>query len=173
MDARTSRRQKRLSKQQEASIAHQVSGRTQANSGATRLGGGGDVRGNGLRIECKYTENQTYNLSYKDLEKVRKQAIKTLEWPVFLFGFRDARGSLETYCVIQWRTDVKEGKPFDIDTDSQRISLYKDFLRVALVSEGQRLRLTFRRNAVGWQYEVIRWADFLVFLKSQQENEHA
>lgn len=102
MDARTGRRQKRISKMQEKKAAADVGGQTQANSGATRLGGGGDVRVAGdTRIECKYTESCSFTLRLGELMKLRKEAISALEQPVFQFQFRSPMGgAYATYAVI-------------------------------------------------------------------------
>jgi hypothetical protein len=89
MDARTGRRQKRISKRQEEKTAAELGGRTQANSGATPMGGGGDVRVRGqYRVECKFTEGSSYVLKLSELDKLKKQANSVAEIPVFQFEFR-------------------------------------------------------------------------------------
>ncbi len=162
MDARTSRRQKRLSKRQEDRAAEDIGGRTQANSGATRLGGGGDVRGAELRIECKYTEAKSYSVKFSELEKLRKQAIKNLEQPVLQFAFKLPAGRFERYAVITWDSTIPVIEPFDMDTDAKSIQLPREYLRVALLAERERLRLTFRKSPIeGYQFEVLLWDDFV------------
>ena len=102
MDARRRRSIKKTSLRQERQTAADVGGRTQANSGAVRMGGGADVRAPGtLRIECKFTEKDRYVLKLVELEKLRKQAIKTLEFPVFQFAY-SFHNSLTKYAVTPW-----------------------------------------------------------------------
>lgn len=99
MDARQRRSIKKASLRQEKQTADDIGGRTQANSGATRLGGGADVRLPGqMRIECKFTEKDFYVLKLKELEKLRKQANQNLEVPVFQFAFK-FRSTMAKYAV--------------------------------------------------------------------------
>lgn len=164
MDARTGRRQKRLSNKQEKRTAQDINGRVQANSGATRMGGGGDVRGSGMRLECKYTEKDTFSLKHSELEKLRKQANKTLEEPVFQFGFKNPY-EMQMYAVIPWNRVVDGSggiadEIYDLDTAARSVSIGKGFAR-ARAAEGARIRVTFREGAFGRQYEVMTWSDFL------------
>lgn len=160
MDARTGRRQKRMSQMQEKRTAADLGGRTQAASGATRLGGGGDVRGSNKRIECKYTERGSYSLKYDELKKVREQAIKLLETPVLQFAFLRA-GKMDLYAVVQWDTAGDWRDPYVLDTDAKSISLPQDYLRTCLLSEGQRVQIVFREGSIARLYEVVRWDDYL------------
>lgn len=168
MDARQSRRGKRISKQQEDRAAAQLGGRTMAASGATRLGGGGDVRVMGkIRLECKVTEKDVYVLKLNELEKLKKQAIKTLEYPVFQFAFRGATGRLEQYAVIQW--DEPELAHTHWGTESKGFHLRSQGLRAAL-SLGT-VMLTFHTKgplSLKSQYfRIMAWDDFV---KRQNEN---
>ncbi len=134
MDNRTGRRQKRLSKQQEEKTAAELGGRTQANSGATRMGGGGDVRIQGkYRIECKFTEGPRYTLKLSDLEKLKKQANAVAEVPIFQFQFRSkGRSWGQAYAVQFGSNDIPAWLPFkSFETYAKQVVLSElDLARV-------------------------------------------
>jgi hypothetical protein len=161
MDSRTSRRQKRISKRQESRTAAEIGGRTQANSGATRLGGGADVRVPGnTRVECKYTEKTTFVLKKTELEKLQKQAMATLDEPIFQFAFADRLGRFDRYAVIKgFAVTEEEPHPYEMDTASKSVSLPQSYLHSCLASA--RIRVTFREESYAKQYEVMRWDNFL------------
>jgi hypothetical protein len=74
MDARTSKKQKRLSARQEQRMAEDLGGRTQPASGAMK-NAKGDVRAMGVvRGEAKYTAKDTFSLKLTDLEKIVGEA---------------------------------------------------------------------------------------------------
>lgn len=106
MDARTSRQQKRISQRQEQQVADALDGRTQPASGATRLGGGSDVRSEEHAVECKYTNKKQYSLKQADLLKIRKTALQRgLLRPVMAIDFPNAvnpHGLPDRYVVIPW-----------------------------------------------------------------------
>lgn len=132
-----------------------------AASGATRLGGGGDVRVMGkTRIECKFTEKPSYILKLDELLKLRKQAIKTLEYPVFQFAFRDPSGRMEQYAVVQWD---EEKVPFHVwTTDHKSYPMERATLPIYT---GQLVRLEFHiKEAMGLKshyFRVMTWDQFL------------
>lgn len=161
MDARTGRRQKRISRQQEQRVAKSLDGRTQAASGATRLGGGGDVRAPGMRVECKFTEKISYSLKLSDWEKVRNHAIKSLEQPIMQIGFC-RMGRFDLYAVIQWVQGFDSRVPCELDGIQNQFSLGQSYLQ-SVLAKGERLRLTFRidQYTVVRQLEVLHWQDFL------------
>jgi len=102
MDARARKTIKKASLRQEKQTALDIGGRTTANSGAARFSGGADVRAAGkLRVECKFTEKDFYVLKLKELEKLKKQAVKALEFPVFQFAFK-FRNTLTKYAVTRY-----------------------------------------------------------------------
>jgi hypothetical protein len=93
---------KKTSNKQERRVASELGGSTQANSGATRLGGGSDVRvARDTRCECKFTSKVSYTLKQADLKKIKVEALRGgLEDPVLHFAFRDRLGRmLERYAV--------------------------------------------------------------------------
>lgn len=101
MDARARKTIKKASLRQEKQTALDIGGRTTANSGASKFSGGADVRGGGLRVECKFTEKDFYVLKLEELEKLKKQAVKALEFPVFQFAFK-FRNALTKYAVTKY-----------------------------------------------------------------------
>ena len=172
MDARQSRRGKRISLQQEKQAATDLGGRTMAASGATRLGGGGDVRVLGkTRLECKFTEKSSYALKYEELKKIRRQAIKALESPVFQFAFRHTSGRLRAYAVIPW--DVEDPQKTNDDiwfTSAASIMLTEDQLEKALMRG--RIQLTFAHAGpepqAFRQFEILRWHDYVEVMSMKQ-----
>lgn len=162
MDARQSRRGKRISLQQEKSTAADLGGRTTTGSGAAKFSGGGDVRVMGkTRVECKYTEKDTYNLKFKELEKLRKQAIKHLEYPVFQFAFRETSGRFTRYAVIQW--DETEAPRTALETPTQTYPLGKLYLH-GLIAVGP-LQVVFHVKEGNYlkskYFRVLPWDDFV------------
>lgn len=138
-----------------------------AASGATRLGGGGDVRVLGkTRLECKFTEKDTYNLRFLELAKVRKQAIKALEKPVLQFSFRHTSGRLRSYAVIPW--DIEGNMPPQESTHSwftskTYIPLTESQLEKALLTG--RIQFTFvhagKEPIEQRIFEILRWSDYI------------
>lgn len=152
MDARRSRRQKKISLKQENSVAEAMGGRTQAASGGTRLGGGADVRAPGFRIECKYTEKDTYSLKRADLQKLKLQAARTLEQPVMQLAFVDNLGRRTEFAITKMYTS-------NIITaySKKSIPLNKETLETTLLKE--RIVVQFEGDKEMWA--ICHWADFL------------
>jgi len=160
MDARTGRRQKKISSRQEKFTAQDVGGRMMPASGAMP-NAGADVRKMGeLRIECKYTDKDFYSLELLILEKVKLQAIKGgLEAPVLQLGFRNHLGHQELYCIIPW--DPNQPRPaFRIVTTNKSTRLYKDQLNLALVN-GKKLVVAFEEKKPFQEFEILRWEEYL------------
>lgn len=136
-----------------------------AASGATRLGGGGDVRVMGnTRLECKFTEKGSYTLRFIELQKVRKQAFKTLENPVLQFAFRHPSGRLTSYAVIPW---VIGDKAAETDnswlTSNASITFTERQLEDALLKG--RIQFTFAppgKEPLAFRlFEIMRWHDYV------------
>lgn len=83
------KRQKKISNKQERKTAKQLGGKVMPASGATDFGKS-DVRVAGkYRVECKYTEKDTYTLKFNDLIKLHKEAtFGGLEHPIFQIEFK-------------------------------------------------------------------------------------
>ncbi len=167
MDARQSRRGKRISLQQEKRAASDLGGRTMAASGALPMGGGADVRLMGkIRLECKFTEKNFYSLKVIELRKLRKQAEKVLEMPVLQFAFRYPTGQLEQYAVIQWDSGadhVDDTIETEWTTNKKSFSMTPAMLQKA-VSKG-RVRLTFSCIEQGVlrirYFQILKWSEFV------------
>ncbi len=171
MDAVTSKRQKKMSQQQEKSVANDIGGRLVAGSGAGRTSGGGDVRlRSELRVECKGTEKDYFVLEHSVLKKIRDQAIRGgMEQPVLQIRFAVPRSMVFEYAV-----SPGNGEPFDTNslmvTDRKRIR----FTLVAL----QRLLLThpnvtvhFGNSPGGDAWNIRPWAAFLKELEQERAND--
>lgn len=165
MNARQSRRGKRLSKQQEQRAAADLGGRTMAASGATRLGGGADVRVMGkTRLECKVTEKDIYTLRFIELQKVRKQAIRVLESPVLQFAFRHTSGRMTAYAVVPWVVgDQQKDNDHNWYTTNSSIGLTQNELEKALFTG--RIMFTFmgagKEQMFERMFEILRWHDYV------------
>lgn len=155
MDAFRSSRQRRESRSQEKRVARELGGRTQAASGATRLGGGADVRAPGFRIECKYTEKDTYTLKLADLNKLKSQAVKTLEQPVMQIEFRRGPVSLRHRFALVRRTSFpgasasSAGKSFPVE------------LNRVLEQHAKKLPWAVMFAGANEWWQLIDWLDFL------------
>ena len=121
------------------------------------MGGGADVRVQGnTRIECKFTTKPFYVLTYSDLEKLREQAIKTLEEPVFQIAFQDHLGRFDKYAVVplQGAWDDK----FEIlCVKGNSIRIHQSYMQANL--GGARHRIKFGRHVR--EFEIITWDEFL------------
>jgi hypothetical protein len=150
---------RKISGRQEKRVAAELGGKTQANSGATRLGGGGDVRVPGdTRVECKYTTKDRYVLKSSDLKKLREQAIRGgLEEPVFQIAFRDRLGNMhERFAVTPIsRSSMNLREPICVEKKS--ITIYLANLRY-WTSNSHSIYLTFEG---GEYYEIRLWSDYL------------
>ena len=167
MNAKTSRRQKRISRVQEAKTAADLGGRTMANSGATRMGGGGDVRVIGkYRVECKYTEKATYNLKLVELEKLRKQANKVAEQPVFQFAYRTSPTvpTYAAYAVTYGIEDIPNGVPYKVhQAEALSVKLHEHDLELVF-SDPQKndsVALIFMDYGKPKSFRIRPWAKFL------------
>lgn len=161
MDARRRRGIKKASLRQERQTAADIGGRTTANSGAARFSGGADVRAPGtMRVECKFTEKDTYSLKLKELEKLRKQALKSLEVPVFQFAFK-FRNTMEKYAVIRCTEPYPKNCMW---IEAESTTLKRDWLAVRL-NEGP-FFITLGATKAGEPdsgkvFQILRWDDFM------------
>jgi hypothetical protein len=96
---------RKLSNKQEQSIAKELNGKVTPASGATPFSKG-DVRVNSaFRIECKFTLAETYTLKLDELIKIRNEAVRKLEIPLFQIDFKGTNKS--KYMVVPLR-EIKE-----------------------------------------------------------------
>lgn len=179
MDSRQARRGKRISLQQEKRSAAELGGHTTAASGAAKFSGGADVRVMGkIRLECKFTEKSNYILKYEELKKVRRQAIKALEQPVFQFAFRHPNGRLKSYAVIPWNMEETTGIEHFWNTSANSITLTENQLETALLTG--RVQLLFSGGPLTdppqfRMFEIMSWHDYveIMTLKHNETQEDA
>jgi hypothetical protein len=116
------------------------------------------------RLECKFTEKSSYSLKYEELKKIRRQAMKVLENPVFQFAFRHTSGRLRAFAVIPWNMDDQQ-KENDHGwfTSAASITLTEDQLEKALMSG--RIQFTFVHAGSDppafRMFEIMRWHDYV------------
>lgn len=165
MDAKESSKIKRISRQQEKRAANDIGGKTQAASGATKFGGA-DVRVQGkYRVECKFTNKSSYILKLTELEKLKKQANASLEYPIFQFCLRSHLGKLEKpYAVIPWVNSLDPS--IEIKALSKQVSLSRDFLDT--VEYGKPVKISFQHPPFR-SYRLMPW-DELVNNLQQESN---
>lgn len=85
----------RMSASQEDRVARELGGYITPNSGAGSTKG--DVRLRDIaRVECKSTEKDKFLLSFKIIEKIRKEALASGEVPLLQLDF--IQPCLKTYC---------------------------------------------------------------------------
>lgn len=162
MDARQARRGKRISLQQERRTAADLGGRTTAGSGAAKFSGGADVRVMGkTRVECKYTEKSQFVLKISELEKLRKQAIKSLEYPVFQFAFREPSGRLQQYAVVPWNEDSTQYSEWS--TEKKSMTLEKTYLAAAVADGLTKIAFHVRgpTSLRSRYFRLLSWDDFV------------
>lgn len=94
---------KKLSQDQEKSIAKDFKGKTTPNSGGVRAPAAlkGDVNSDSYKIECKYTTKSAYRLKFKDLLLIRKYAIKSGRIPLFIFEFTKGKYANRYVCTFE------------------------------------------------------------------------
>jgi hypothetical protein len=153
VDAFRSSRQKKISRKQESSVAKDLGGRTQAASGATRLGGGADVRAPGYRVECKYTEGYKYSLKRSELHKLKSQAARTLEQPVMQLAFVDQLGRRTEFAITK-----------TVDLNSSHLTRAKSFVidqeqLEGLLRAGVTYAVRFNGDNEAWR--IRHWYNFL------------
>lgn len=154
MDAFRSANQKRISQKQEKAVAASLGGSVQANSGATKFGGG-DVRAPGFRIECKYTEKDHYVLKLADLDKLKQQANRALEQPVMHLAFVNNLGHRAEYAVTKTTTDLE----WILGIPRKSIKLYHSSVYAGLLYTTQ--VLLPMSNTPTNQWCIEHWANFL------------
>lgn len=164
MNAADNKRIRRTSRNQEKQVAKDLGGKVQVNSGAVRLGGGSDVRVQGkFRVECKFTNKESYTLKLLELEKLKKQANSTLEYPIFQFSLKDNLGKLgDKYAAISWN-DKLEPK-ISIIANAKQISLSRQLL--SSIEYDKPVKITFSTPALVRSYRIIKWDELVDYINS-------
>lgn len=97
------KRQKKLSKSQEKKAAADLGGTTVPASGALPTSKG-DVRVVGkYTVECKYTEADSYTLKLMELLKIRMEATRQGEDPIFQVEFK--KNNKARYAIVPTKLD--------------------------------------------------------------------
>ncbi len=163
MDAKRSRRQKKISHRQEVKLAADLGGKLQPGSGNMEHAPG-DVRVMGkIRAEAKYTEKDFFILKLEELKKIQMEALLGgLEMPVFQIGFYDAvrPQNLDLYAVIPWTATGLEEK-----TSDKSIKLNHKGLRLHFHSL-EEYDICFEDGGVNRYFRIMSWDHFMA---TQQE----
>lgn len=139
-----------------------------AASGATRMGGGADVRVLGTtRLECKVTEKSSYTIKLAELMKVFKQAIRALEQPVLQFAFRHTTGRMKKYAVISWPANDQADNHSQWDKKTSSYTVTESELESALFTGRIKLVL-YAKDGTCRHFEVLGWGQFVDRLMFQQ-----
>ena len=163
MDAVTSKRQKKMSQQQEKRVAEDLGGRTVAGSGAGRTSGGGDVRKRfEIRAECKVTEKNYFVLQFTDLQKIWRQAIGGgLERPVMQVRFAVPRALAQEFAITPSTHGV-----VTLSTERKRLRLTLSDLQLKLLDTPV---ITVSINNSVW--DIRYWTTFLKELEQERAND--
>lgn len=156
---------RKRSQRQEQKVASDLGGRTVAGSGAAKFSGGGDVRKQGeIRVECKFTQKNYYDLSHSDLTKIKTQALKGgLEMPVMQIEFITA-----PTLKIAVMSDVNRCDQSNVLTvTGKQLRMKKDAVTKQLLNHPH-YQLVFKGEDF---YTVMRWEDFLDDLADKEEEE--
>lgn len=175
MDARTSRRQKKISGKQEQRMAKDLGGRVQPASGAMKHAKS-DVRAMGVvRGEAKYTTADSYVLKQEELEKIVREA--GLEKAVLQLCFVDKRTNrpLQTFAifpcgpampVMPERTQLAEWQTYG---KSGRIP--RDSIALKLMNRHGPIWYVFSKKVEGkdvhqW-YQLLDWTEYLTLMEKK------
>ena len=155
------KRIRKISQRQEKKAAEDVGGRVQAGSGNVKLGGGGDVRDPGkIRVECKYTEFDSYSLKYETMHKIKKHALEGgLEAPVLQLAFSKF-GRMKRYAVVPWH---RGPYPSDFQIEEVPPKSYRiqhDFLKTHLLNRDY-IVLGFAIGARTEWFHIMTWDTFM------------
>jgi len=159
---RSNRRIRNLSQRQEKQAAKDVGGYTVAGSGAAKFSGGGDVRKQGeLRIECKYTEKDYYDLKLSELKKIKLQALHGgLEQAVMQLEF--VSGSSSWKCVILPALRNDALRQFK-STANRQARLHRDELMGFFLESSEGVQVVFLEEPKGTShvFTIVSWHVFL------------
>lgn len=94
---------KKMSLKQEKRIAKDVGGSLVPLSGALKTSASwkGDINTKDEKYECKVTTMGAYQLHFKDLSKIRTEAIKAGKEPVFIFEFLEGPYKAKYACIFE------------------------------------------------------------------------
>lgn len=157
---------RKISNKQEKVATEELGMKMMPASGATTFGGGDGRLAGQLRLECKFTESDTYILHLSDLVKLRNQAIKGgLEYPIFQLEFKKANKA--KYAIVP-----KVGPTplvfnfFEVPvmtTYNKSIKLYSGDLLKMLGKSSPLMVIAFDRVPVlnKLEFAIYEWNDFM------------
>ena len=156
------KRRRKLSNKQEQKATKELGLKMSPASGATMFGGGDGRLAGKIRLECKFTEADSYTLKLEDLLKLRKQAIKGgLERPIFQIEFK---GKFKAkYAVVEDYTLEEMSLETWKETDKKQMILSAEELYSSLAPK----RIIFGKlQAIGEGFNrhvfvIYEWNDFL------------
>jgi hypothetical protein len=157
MDARTSKRQKKISAKQEKRLARDLGGKTQPASGAMP-NAKSDVRAVGsVRAEAKYTAKSSFSLKLADLEKIVGEA--GLEMAVLQLCFVDRanRPVLEVaiFPLSQMAGGIIGTAKADYQTFSKSLHLDRDRITLKLMKGD--MYIVFSKGRTRWPLSEHHW----------------
>ena len=167
------KKRRKISQRQEKKGMEELGGEVIPCSGALpHSKSDGRVKGE-LRVEFKYTEADHYNLKIEDLIKIRNEATRKLERPVFQIEFKGTNKA--RYAIIP-KDPTKSYKVADffeipiISTIHKSILLRSGDLYSLLGKSSPLLIITFERVPIlgKVEYVIYEWNDFL---KKEKEND--
>ncbi len=164
MDARTSKRQKKISSKQEKRLAQDLGGRVQPASGAMSHAKG-DVRKMGdVRAEAKYTSKDNYILQKPDLDKIVQEA--GLESAVLQLSFLDrANRPMLEVAIFPYKGDVLRNA--DIQSFSKSVRLHRDRLSLKLIRADFMVAFSESDGSDPVFFRILEWSRYLEMRESQ------
>lgn len=151
------KKRRKLSNKQEEKVAEELGGKVMPASGALAHSKS-DVRVAGsMRIECKFTESDTYILKLADLVKIRNEAVKKFEMPVFQIEFK---GNNKAKYAIVARTN-EDIVP--MITFNKSLTLHSGDLFSMISKSSPVMGITFDRipHSRKMDFVIYEWNDFL------------
>jgi len=158
---------KKISSRQEQKAAKELGGKVMPASGALDFSKS-DVRVPGeLRLECKFTNADTYTLKLSDLIKIRNEAVRKFEAPVFQVEFKGKnKGS---YAIVPRDSIDLEETPFDffeipvMTTYNKSITLYSGDLLSMVGKASPLIIIGFDRipHAKKMEFAIYEWNDYI------------
>lgn len=170
MDARTSKRQKRISGKQEKRMAKDLGGRIQPASGAMP-NAKSDVRVVGVvRGEAKYTSKTSYSLKRDELRKIIEEA--GLERAVLQLCFIGRSNKPELELAIYPVAPVSANPyPYaEWETYGKSLTISRDRYAIRLLST-KKLWVVFAypdppEHQYHW-FEICHWADYVAAMEAK------
>lgn len=157
---------RKISNKQEKVATQDLGMKMMPASGATMFGGGDGRLAGKLRLECKFTDSDTYILHLSDLLKLRTQAIKGgLEYPIFQLEFK--KDNKAKYAIVPKAGASETIFNFfevpNITTYNKSIKIYSGDLYRMMSKSSPIMYITFDRIPIlgKLEFAVYEWNDFM------------